>query len=110
MALAPREGEYHRILGTLCGQAVRDLMSGMKWGRCAQEEIDKAVARGVPPLGIGPDCVVEQAIVDKNARVGRGVRLLNEAGLGEKDGEGYFIRDGIVIVPKDAAIPDGTVV
>ncbi len=43
VALAPREGEYHRILGTLCGQAVRDLLSGMKWGRCAQEEIDKAI-------------------------------------------------------------------
>ena len=43
VTLAPRDAEYHRILGTLCGQAVRDLMSGMKWGRCAQEEIDKAI-------------------------------------------------------------------
>ena len=74
------------------------------------DEIAKANARGVPPLGIGEDCVVEQAIVDKNARVGRGVRLVNEAGLREKDGEGYYIRDGIVLVPKDAVIADGTVV
>jgi glucose-1-phosphate adenylyltransferase len=74
------------------------------------DEIDKAIGRGVPPLGIGEDSVVEQAIVDKNARVGRGVRLVNEAGLSEKDGEGYYIRDGIVIVPKDAVIADGTVV
>lgn len=41
--LAPRNGEYHRILGTLCGQAVRDLVSGMKWGRCAQDEVNKAI-------------------------------------------------------------------
>ena len=74
------------------------------------DEIAKANARGVLPLGIGEDCVVEQAIVDKNARVGRGVRLVNEAGLREKDGEGYYIRDGIVLVPKDAVIADGTVV
>lgn len=43
VALAPRNAEYHRILGALCGQAVRDLMSGMKWGRCAQEEVNKAI-------------------------------------------------------------------
>ena len=64
----------------------------------------------MPPLGIGEDCVVEQAIVDKNARVGRGARLVNEAGLRDKDGEGYYIRDGIIVVPKDAVIAEGTVV
>jgi glucose-1-phosphate adenylyltransferase len=73
------------------------------------DEIDKAVARGVPPLGIGADSVVERAIVDKNARVGRGVRIVNEAGVQEKDGDGYYIREGIVIVTKDAVIPDGAV-
>jgi glucose-1-phosphate adenylyltransferase len=74
------------------------------------DEIAKADARGVPPLGIGEDCLVEQAIVDKNARVGRGVRIVNEEGLREKDGEGYYIREGVVVVPKDAVIADGTVV
>lgn len=43
VALAPSNGEYHRLLGTLCGQAVRDLASGMRWGRCAQEEVNKAI-------------------------------------------------------------------
>jgi glucose-1-phosphate adenylyltransferase len=38
------------------------------------------------------------------------VRIANEAGVQEKDGPGYFIRDGLVIVPKSAAIPDGTVI
>lgn len=72
------------------------------------EEIDRAQAKGLPPVGIGPDCLIEHAIVDKNARVGRGVRIVNAEGVQEKDGVGYFIRDGIVIVPKGGVIADGT--
>src|SRR6185295_1214280 len=63
-----------------------------------------------PPMGIGSDCVIRRAIVDKNARIGRGVHILNEAGDVNRDGEGYFIREGIVIVPKDGVIPDGMVI
>jgi glucose-1-phosphate adenylyltransferase len=74
------------------------------------DEIEKGLARGVPPLGIGADSVIQRAIIDKNARVGRGVRLVNEAGVRELDGPGYYIREGIVVVTKDAVIPDGTVV
>jgi glucose-1-phosphate adenylyltransferase len=74
------------------------------------DEIDRMRARGQPPLGVGEDSVIERAIVDKNTRIGRGVRIVNEAGEREKDGKDYFIRDGIVIVPKDAVIPDGTVI
>jgi glucose-1-phosphate adenylyltransferase len=48
--------------------------------------------------------------VDKNARIGNGVRILNEGRVQEADGQGYYIREGIVIVPKGAAIPDGTVI
>ena len=74
------------------------------------DEIERANARGVPPLGIGADTVIERAIVDKNARIGRGVRIVNESGATEKDGSGHYIRDGITIVPKDAVIADGTVI
>jgi len=74
------------------------------------EEIDRAQAKGLPPVGIGQDSVIERAIVDKNARVGRGVRIVNTAGADQADGDGYFIRDGIVIVPKGGVIPDGTVI
>ena len=74
------------------------------------DEIEKAMVRGVPPLGIGGDSVIQHAIIDKNARVGRGVRIVNERDVREKDGQGYYIRDGIVVVPKNAAIPDGTVI
>ena len=74
------------------------------------EEIDRAHAKGKPPVGIGGDSVIERAIVDKNARVGRGVRILNEAGVREADGDGYYIRDGIVIVAKGGVVHDGTVI
>ncbi len=74
------------------------------------EEIDRAHARGLPPVGIGADSLIERAIVDKNARVGRGVRIRNEGGVKERDGDGYYIRDGVVIIPKSGVVPDGTVI
>jgi glucose-1-phosphate adenylyltransferase len=49
-------------------------------------------------------------IVDKNARVGDGARLVNSAGVQEADGNGYFIREGIIIVPKGATVAPGTIV
>jgi glucose-1-phosphate adenylyltransferase len=73
-------------------------------------EIDDSKANGFPPMGIGEDCVIERAIIDKNARVGRGVRIVNEAGVQEADGDGYYVRDGIVIIPKGGVVPDGTVI
>jgi glucose-1-phosphate adenylyltransferase len=74
------------------------------------DEIDRAQGEGRPAVGIGSDSVISNAIVDKNARIGRGVRIENGEGVQEKDGDGYYIRDGIVIVPKNGAIPDGTVI
>jgi len=74
------------------------------------EDIERAQSTGVPPVGIGRDCVIRHAIIDKNARIGNGVHILNEAGKQQADGAGYYIREGIVIVPKGAAIPDGTVI
>ena len=60
------------------------------------------------PLGIGRDVVLDRVIVDKNARIGDGVRLVNEKGLDHADGDGYYIRNGIIIVPKGGQIPAGT--
>jgi glucose-1-phosphate adenylyltransferase len=74
------------------------------------DDIARDHARGLPTLGIGEGSVVKRAIVDKNARIGRGVRIVNEAGDETKDGDGYYIRDGIVIVPKGGVILDGTVI
>jgi glucose-1-phosphate adenylyltransferase len=63
-----------------------------------------------PRLGIGRDVVLRRTIVDKNARIGDGVRLVNEKGLDHADGDGYVIRSGIIVVPKGGVIAPGTVV
>ena len=68
------------------------------------------VPSGVPPVGIGRDVVLDRVIVDKNARIGDGVRLINEAGVQKADGDGYVIRSGIIIVPKNGVVAPGTVV
>ncbi len=74
------------------------------------EELQADIDRGFPRVGIGPNCVIRRAIIDKNARIGEGVKVLNEAGHQELAGDGFFIRDGIVIIPKNGVIPEGTVI
>jgi len=59
-------------------------------------------------LGIGRNCVIDHAIIDKNARIGDGVVITPEGKPEHFDGPNYYIRDGIVIVPKNATIPSGT--
>ena len=61
-------------------------------------------------LGIGRDCVLDRVVVDKNARIGDGSRLVNEKGVEHADGDGYYIRGGIIVVPKDGMIKPGTIV
>src|SRR5829696_7935755 len=76
------------------------------------EEMRSDLGKGVPRVGIGEGTTIRRAIIDKNARIGKNARLLNEAGVVEIDGAGgaYFIRDSIIIVPKNALINDGTVI
>ena len=64
----------------------------------------------VPFLGIGENTVIEDAIIDKNARIGRNVRMLRKGRIQEVDNENYSIRDGVLIVPKNGVIPDNTVI
>ena len=56
------------------------------------------------------NCLIQNAIIDKNARIGDNSVLVNRDGLDNYDGGNYYIRDGIVIVPKDATIPPETTV
>jgi glucose-1-phosphate adenylyltransferase len=65
---------------------------------------------GVPALGIGKDVVLDRVIIDKNARIGDGARLVNEKGIEHADGDGYYIRGGIIVVAKGGVIKPGTVV
>ena len=76
------------------------------------DEIQKNLIAGNPHLGIGQDTVIKRAIIDKNVRIGKDVRLVNESGVEHADGPNaaFYIRDGIIIVPKGAIVPDGTIV
>lgn len=64
---------------------------------------------GLPRVGVGENTIIRGAIIDKNTRIGSGVKLVNEAGVVEADGPdgSYYIRDRIIMVPKNATIPDG---
>jgi glucose-1-phosphate adenylyltransferase len=62
------------------------------------------------PLGVGEGCQIRNAIVDLNARIGSGSKLVNEKGLQEFDADNYCIRGGIIVVPRDSVIAPGTVV
>jgi len=74
------------------------------------ESIREHEKAGRPPIGIGANCRIENTIVDKNARIGNNV-VISPAGKPEKvDHPNYFIRDGIVIIPKNGVIPHGTVI
>jgi glucose-1-phosphate adenylyltransferase len=61
----------------------------------------------LPPIGIGRNCVIDRAIIDKNARIADGVVITPEGKPPDLDAGNYFIRDGIVVVPKNAVIPAG---
>jgi glucose-1-phosphate adenylyltransferase len=74
-------------------------------------DMGATIARGIPAVGIGSKTVIENAIIDKNARIGRGVKILNESGLVDsEDAPHYLIRDGIVVIPKFTILQDGTVI
>jgi glucose-1-phosphate adenylyltransferase len=71
------------------------------------ETVSSSPAPGVPPIGIGRNCVIDRAIIDKNARIADGVVITPEGKPPDLDAGNYFIRDGIVVVPKNAVIPAG---
>jgi glucose-1-phosphate adenylyltransferase len=65
---------------------------------------------GGPPIGIGKGTRIQGAIIDKNARIGVGVRIAPFPIGTELDEESYTVRDGLVVIPKNTVIPDGTVI
>jgi glucose-1-phosphate adenylyltransferase len=76
----------------------------------SEAEIARNTAQDIPRIGIGRDCEIRNAIIDKNARIGKGVRLINARGETDVPCENYCIVSGIIVVPKKAVIPDGTVI
>lgn len=101
VGIRTRIGENSRIYRTIIMGA--DFLE-------SKEELIENELKGIPNVGIGNNCEIENAIIDKNARVGHGVKLLNVRKVQEENGPNYAIRDGIVVIPKNAVIPNGTVI
>ncbi len=76
------------------------------------DDMREETADGIPHIGIGSNTTIRRAIIDKNARIGSNVRLVNESGLENADAPdgSYYIRDRIILVPKNATVKDGTIV
>ncbi len=106
----------HSIVGLRCRvdtgtRLHRTILLGSDYYE-SHESILRHEAEGRPRIGIGKNCRIENTIVDKNARIGDNV-VISPAGKPEKlDHKDplYYIRDGIVIVPKNGVIPHGTVI
>jgi len=67
--------------------------------------------QGRPRAGIGAGSVIERAIIDKNARIGRNVRVINDTGIVDSEETStHVIRDGVTVIPKSAVLRDGVVI
>lgn len=76
----------------------------------SEQEFSQNKADGIPDVGIGKNCEVRNTIIDKNVRIGNGVKLINSRNINDEDSENYVIQDGIIVIPKNSVIPDGTVI
>lgn len=74
------------------------------------DEMNHAVARGIPKIGIGERCYIKNTIIDKNCRIGNDVRINGGHHLPNTDHSLYTVKDGIVVIKKGAIIPDGFVI
>ena len=104
----------HSIVGLRCIVGVatvlnRTILLGSDYYESLESIVEHEKA-GLPRIGIGSNCRIENTIVDKNARIGNNV-VISPAGKPDKvDQANYYIRDGIVIVPKNGVIPHGMVI
>jgi glucose-1-phosphate adenylyltransferase len=114
----------HEILGEgsiINGATIRDSILGIRAQVQENAVIERSVVMGQReyeplggpghgkiPMGIGRGCVLRNAIVDLNARIGDGAKLVNAKGVKEAESENYCIRGGIIVVPSGATIPAGT--
>jgi glucose-1-phosphate adenylyltransferase len=104
----------------LSGSRVTDSIIGIRAVVRSGSIVERSVIMGAnywetdgstrTPLGVGRDCHIRNAIVDFNARIGDGCKLINAGGMQNLDNENYTIRDGIIVVPKNAVVPPGTVI
>jgi glucose-1-phosphate adenylyltransferase len=90
-----------------------DIADTLMLGSDYYETLDEcAFVPGCLPMGIGSGSTVRKALIDKNARIGEGCKIINKEGVREanREAEGFIIKDGITVIIKDSVIPSGTVI
>jgi len=107
---------YHSVVGLRSwvaeGAVIEDaLLMGADYYETDEQRNEMLLSGGIP-MGIGKNSIVRRAIVDKNARIGENVKIVNKDDVQEaaRESDGYFIKSGIVTIIKDAIIPDGTII
>ncbi len=73
-------------------------------------EMESDKSKGIPKIGIGERCYIKHAIIDKNCRIGNDVRIVGGNNLPDTEHELYTIKNDIVVVKKNAVLPDGFVI
>jgi glucose-1-phosphate adenylyltransferase len=101
----------HSLLGVRSRvQAGATIHDALVMGQDYYDSPDRLPLPGAPTMGIGHGAWIERTIVDKNARIGDGVRITPDGKPSFLDGPNFYVRDGIVIIPKNAVIMNGTVI
>jgi glucose-1-phosphate adenylyltransferase len=105
---------YESVIGvrSLIGpeaRVTRTVMMGADYYETDAERAENA-ARGVPSIGVGQGCLIEGAIIDKNARIGDDVVIRHLPDRADMETDDYAARDGLVIVMKNGVIPKSTVI
>jgi len=95
-------------IGSGC-QIRRSILMGADYYETPFQQEDNQ-KRQRPSIGIGEGTVIEDAIIDKNVRIGRNVVIRATGKDRDMDGGSFYVRDGVVIIPKGSMIPDGTVI
>lgn len=103
---------HHSVVGlrSRIGEGCQ-IFDSLLMGADYYEQIDEcSLVDGCTPIGVGAGTEIRGAIVDKNARIGQNCKIVNMDGVEEamREEQGYVIRDGVVVIIKDAMIADGT--
>src|SRR5262249_25751257 len=102
----------------ISGSSIRSSIIGIRARVQRGSHIERSIVMGAtsfevpgslpgPSMGVGRNCQLRNAIVDSNARIGDGARLINARGIEHAEEESYSIRDGIIVVHRDGVIPPG---
>ncbi|GLT58004.1 hypothetical protein SLA2020_309320 [Shorea laevis] len=109
-------GVQHSVVGVRSrlesGVELKDtMMMGADYYQ-TEAEIASLLAEGKVPIGVGQNTRISNCIIDKNAKIGKGVVIANADGVeeAERPEEGFYIRSGITVILKNAIIKDGTVI